>query len=250
MNQSVLTQSRAKRIEARLTRVQAVAGGLFFVFLLLHLSNTLLAAFGADTYNSFQRAVRVFYQHPLLELLLVVFPLISHVTAGVWLYVIRKKRRANRGLKFRLQTWAGFFLVLTVFGHVLATRGVSFWYGTFPEFAGVSFSLWWVPGYFYPYYFLLFMAGLYHGTMGAGMLLRRAGLVRSTASSRTNSGLLFVGAAVATISLLAFGGKLFEIDDPRDNDYARQYAEFFDIDLGSGATERTEAAGVKRGQKN
>jgi len=236
MTRPIPTQSRAKDIEARLTRVQAIAGGLFLIFLVLHLSNTVLAGLGPETYNSFQRTVRVIYQQPLLELLLVVFPLLSHAIAGVWLYVIRKKRRAKRGLKYQLQTWAGFFLLFTVFGHALATRGISFWYGPFPEFAGVSFSLWWVPGYFYPYYFLLFMAGLYHGALGAGILLRRAGVVSTSPSNQVPSGLLVAGAVAVTVSLLAFGGKLFTIDDPRDNDYARQYAEFFDIDLSPGAT--------------
>jgi len=225
-----------EQLEARLVTVQAIAGGLFFIFLVLHLSNNLLAGLGSDTYNNYQRAVRVIYQHPVLELLLVVLPLLSHVIAGVWLYVIRKKWQINRGLRYRLQTWAGFFLLLTVFGHALATRGVSYWFGAFPEFAGVSFSLWWVPAYFYPYYFLLFMAGLYHGAMGAGVLSRRLGIIRAGTPNRVPAIVLIVGAIGVTLSLLAFGGKLFTIDDPRNNDYARQYAEFFDIDLGTDAS--------------
>ncbi len=242
MTQSQSTEANVKRpeqLEARLVAVQAIAGGLFFIFLVLHLSNNVLAGLGADTYNTYQRTVRAIYQQPVLELLLVVLPLLSHVIAGVWLYRIRKKWQMNRGLRYRLQTWAGFFLLLTVFGHTLATRGVSFWYGAFPEFAGISFSLWWVPAYFYPYYFLLFMAGLYHGAMGAGMIARRLGIIRSGTANHVPSAVLIVGAIGVSISLLAFGGKLFTIDDPRDNDYARQYAEFFDIDLGPGASNTT-----------
>jgi len=216
MTRPIPTQSRAKDIEARLTRVQAIAGGLFLIFLVLHLSNTVLAGLGPETYNSFQRTVRVIYQQPLLELLLVVFPLLSHAIAGVWLYVIRKKRRAKRGLKYQLQTWAGFFLLFTVFGHALATRGISFWYGPFPEFAGVSV-------------FAMVGTGLFLSVL----LLA---VVSTSPSNQVPSGLLVAGAVVVTVSLLAFGGKLFTIDDPRDNDYARQYAEFFDIDLSPGAT--------------
>jgi len=234
-NQSQAAHSTGQLLEARLGNVQAIAGGLFFVFLLLHLSNNLLAGLGVETYNSYQRAVRAIYQQPVLELLLVVVPLISHAVAGVWLYRLRKKWQLKRGLKYQLQTWAGFFLLLTVFGHALATRGVSFFFGPFAEFAGVSFSLWWVPAYFYPYYFLLFMAGLYHGTMGAAMLLQRLGVWRSHPSSRIHAVVLGVGAIGVSLSLVAFGGKLFAIDDPPDNDYARQYAEFFDIDLGQNA---------------
>jgi len=226
-----LPETRAKSTEAMLVRAQAIAGSLFFVFLVLHLSNTLSAAFGPETYNSYQRTIRQIYQHPLLEIILVILPLLTHAIAGVWLYLVRKKWRISRTIKYRIQTWAGFFLILVVFGHMLATRGVSYWYGPFPEFGGVAFALWWVPSYFYPYYFLLFMAGLYHGSMGAATLLRRTGLLRPSSSNRLPLFVASFGAVGAICVLLAFGGVLFEIDDPRDNDYARQYGQLFDIDL-------------------
>lgn len=225
------TKAQAKNSEAALVKAQAVAGALFFVFLVLHLSNTLLAGFGAETYNSYQRAVRTIYQHPILELVLVVGPLIVHIISGLWLYLLRKKWQINQTLRYRVQTWAGLFLVLVVFGHMLATRGISFWYGAFPEFQGVAFSIWWIPGYFYPYYFLLFMAGLYHGSMGAATLLRRGGIIQSTSSKWLPFCVGTFGTAGVIAALLGFGGVLFEIDDPRDNDYARQYSEIFNIDL-------------------
>jgi len=219
-------------IESRLVVAQAVAGTLFLVFLVLHLSNTFLAVFGPEAYNGYQRAVRQIYQYPLLELLLVIGPLITHVIAGLWLYRIRKSRRLTRALRYRLQSWAGFFLLLVVFGHVLATRGISYWYGVFAEFEGVSFSLWWVPAYFYPYYFLLFMAGLYHGSMGVLSVMKRFGFMRVRARSNYFPALVAgLGAVGAILILLAFGGFLFEIDDPRDNDYARQYGELMNIEL-------------------
>ena len=131
-------------------------------------------------------------------------------------------------LKYRVQSWAGFFLLFVVFGHALATRGISFFYGVVPGFEGVSFSLWWVPAYFYPYYFLLFIAGLYHATMGISGLLKRRGFKQAARLPVVVSAL---GAIGVSLALLGFGGVLFEIDDPRDNDYARQYSELMDIDL-------------------
>ena len=217
--------------EALLVRAQALAGVLFFIFLVLHLSNTVLAAFGAETYNNYQQVIQKIYQHPILEIVLVIGPLLTHAVAGVWLYLARKKWRFNRSMKHRIQTWGGFFLLLVVFGHLLATRGISYWYGVFPGFEGVSFSLWWVPSYFYPYYFLLFMAGLHHGSMGAATLLSRAGLIRTAPSRWLPQGLVTLGAITATFALLGFGGALFETDDPRDNDYARQYSELLGVDL-------------------
>ena len=107
MTQPQSTEASVKRpeqLEARLVTVQAIAGGLFFIFLILHLSNNLLAGLGSETYNNYQRAVRAIYQQPVLGLVLVVLPLLSHVIAGVWLYRIRKKWQMNRGLKYRMHT--------------------------------------------------------------------------------------------------------------------------------------------------
>ena len=76
------------------------------------------------------------------------------------------------------------------------------------------------------------MAGLYHSTMGAGAVLRRLGKQPVILSGRQRGMVMLLGALLVSGSLLGFGGVLFEIENPRDNDYARQYAEFFDLDLG------------------
>lgn len=217
--------------ENNLVRLQAIGGALFTVFLVLHLSNTLLAPFGPEVYNNYQRVSRLFYQQPLLEIIFVLGPLVTHAIAGIWLYILRKKWRRSPALRYRLQSWAGLFLLLVVFGHVIATRGISFWFDAFPEFEGISFSLWWVPSYFYPYYFLLFMAGLYHGTMGLSVLLKRGGYGQLAASKALPLLVTTLGAIGVSFALLGFGGVLFEIDDPRGNDYARQYSELLDIEL-------------------
>ncbi|MEH6571349.1 MAG: hypothetical protein V7709_19865 [Halioglobus sp.] len=228
---SVTGQTRARNTESKLVIAQAVAGSLFFVFLVLHLSNTLLAPLGPEIYNDYQRSIRQIYQHPLLEWVLVIGPLLTHVVVGLWLYKIRKKWQFKRSLKYRIQSWAGFFLLFVVFGHILATRGISYWYGPFAEFEGVSFSLWWVPGYFYPYYFLLFMAGLYHGTMGAANVIQGVFPGRRSKSKWLPYIVPSFGAIGVVLALLSFGGLLFEIEDPRSNDYARQYGELMDIDF-------------------
>ena len=218
-------------VEKRLVKVQAFAGALFFLFLVMHLCNTLVAPFGAEAYNSVQLLLQKVYQHPALELSLVVVPLLSHAVAGLWLYVLRRRWRVTRPIRYRLQTWAGLFLLLVVIGHALATRGVAYWFDAVPGFQGVAFSLWWMPGYFYPYYFLLFMAGLYHGVTGVQQIRRRMG----GSSGTVRVGYSLTGYAIAavfvTAALLSFGGQLVEIADPRDSDYARQYSEFFGIDL-------------------
>ena len=67
--------------------------------------------------------------------------------------------------------------------------------------------------------------------MGAGAVLRRLGMQPVILSGRQRGAAMLLGASLVSGSLLAFGGVLFEVEDPRDNDYARQYGEFFSLDL-------------------
>ena len=217
-------------IEPALKKIQAVAGILFSVFLVLHLTNTALAAFGSGVYNQFQQAIQGFYQFPLFELGFVLLPLITHAVVGITLIFLRRaKGRSKAQTKHQLHTWAGFFLLLVVFGHVLATRGLGYFYDAAPGFEGVSFTLWWMPGYFYGYYFLLFMAGYYHSALGIQHIARRFFQTGRKPSLNWRGNL--TAAVIAVTALLAFGGVLFEIADPGDNDFARQYAKILDLDL-------------------
>ncbi len=215
----------------RLRRVQAVAGIAFFMFLILHLGNTLLAALGPIPYNNYQQLLQGYYQNPAIELTLVILPLFTHITVAIWLYYLRKRTSQKPALRQRLNSWAGVFLLLVVFGHMLATRGIGYWFDAPPGFAGISFTLWWVPAYFYPYYFLLFMAGLYHSYNGLALLLARAGLPKLHRNSMARYVVMITGATGVILSLLSFGGQIFDIHDPRDSNYARAYTALLEIDL-------------------
>jgi len=215
-------------------KVQALAGIMFFTFLVLHLANTALAAFGYEIYNTVQTTLRLFYQFPVFELLFVILPLVAHVIAGISLIFIRKKNERSNpppklSIKHRMHSIAGFFLLAVVFAHVLATRGFAYFLDAAPGFEGISFTLWFMPFYFYPYYFLLFMAGFYHSQQGANRIFMRYSGIRivPALSKRLNQ-----AAALAVVAaLLGFGGILFDIPDPSDNDYARQYARLLNLDI-------------------
>lgn len=220
MTDLTMTTSPAAGTETRLKQAQAIAGALFGTFVLIHLSNIAIAPFGVDAFNTYQRALRQFYQHPIIELLVVMGPLLVHAGAGIWLYFIRRQRpmSARRPLLQRLHTWAGCFLLLVIVGHVLAVRGPSFFYGVFPEFEGLSFSLWYFPAYFYPYYFLLALAGFYHATNGLRTLAARQGV---RISRDVQVWATVIAALWILVALLSLGGVLTDVGNQSDHGFAQ-----------------------------
>lgn len=222
-----MSRMNSRHLERRLMHVQAVAGALFAVFVLLHLSNIALAPFGPEVFNQYQRVIRQVYQFPLIELLLVLGPLLVHAVVGVWLYLIRRGGRSERPLRARLHSWAGVFLLVFIFGHILAVRGPSYFFGVYPEFEGLHFSLWYFPHYFFPYYFLLTMAGFFHAGNGLRMIAARQGLHVSPATQLT---VMMIAAAWIALSLMALGGLLFTLGNPADSEFAQLGASLFGLD--------------------
>ncbi|MBT4160665.1 MAG: hypothetical protein HOC70_01460 [Gammaproteobacteria bacterium] len=216
-------------VRSRLRQVQAVAGAVFSLFVLLHLSNIATAPFGIDIFNDYQRLIRRIYQYPLIEITVVLLPILAHAIAGIWLWLLRRQSPAQkRSWRARLHTWAGCFLLIFIIGHILAVRGSSFFFGVFPEFEGLTFSLWYLPAYFYPYYFLLALAGFYHATHGLRTLAARRGY---QLPARLHTGIVIVAAFWFAVSLLALGGVLVDVPNPVDNDFARLSAQLLDMDI-------------------
>lgn len=210
----------------RLRATQGIAGGLFSLFLLVHLANFYLAPFGLEAYNGFQQLARTVYQYPLVELLVVALPVLTHIICGLWLIVL--KRRVTGKMTMSWQTVAGLFLSLVIVGHVVAVRGPSLLYGVYPGFEGLSFSLWYFPAYFYPYYFLLALAGFYHMMTGFARLGSRYQLV---AAGSVPSALTVVVAIWTLVSLLALDGQLFEVPVPSASAFAKLGEELFGMDI-------------------
>lgn len=207
-----------------LVQTQAVSGLLFSLFLLVHLTNTALAVIGPDQYNRFQAAARGVYQWPLLELGLIA-ALTVHIVTGILRMRARRGSKAKPPLRLRLHRYAGYYLAVFVFGHIAATRLPAVLADAPPFFGGVSFSLHFLPWFFYPYYALLGIAGLYHAFYGIPVALGALG-VRAPRWIRRGPGFwvpVAIGAAIVLTALLGFGGALYEIDDPFDNDFARAY---------------------------
>ena len=218
--------------ERRLLQVQAVSGSIFFLFTLTHLLNTGVATLGVEAYDRFQELARWFYQNPLLEVLFLALPLLVHAAAAVERLRRSGFRRKNKTLRSRLHRYSGYFLFAVIWGHVLAVRGPSLFQGFHPGFAGLSFSLWWVPALFYPYYVLLALSALYHGTNG--LMLSASVFGRPFPGVLRNGWGFWVPIAstgvILMLGIAALGGHLFPIPDPTDNPYARMW-EDLGVDL-------------------
>ena len=207
-----------------LKQIQAGSGALFAVFVALHLINTWLAGLGPAAYDGVQSVLRSVYQFAPVEALLLA-ALAVHLVVGIMRIVQEPKRQLSA--RARWHRYAGFFLALFIGGHILAVRGSSWFYDVYPGFEGLAFSVAAVPAYFYPYYFLLGMAGFYHALNGLSIALPRLGLnVRLPTSGLK---LATAGAAVLmTVTLLGFGGVLFVVGDPADSPFARLALEIVD----------------------
>ena len=197
--------------------VQAVSGLLFGIFVCLHLFNTWLAALGPDVYDGVQSTLRPLYQALVVEAL-VLAALAVHIVAGVTRIVTEPRRTLSR--RARLHRYAGFFLLLVIGGHITAVRGASWFFDVYPGFEGLAFSIAAVPGYFYPYYFLLAVAGFYHGINGTGIALGRLG-GSLRLSNGTLRALTACAAGLTLLALLGFGGVFFDVGDVYASDFAR-----------------------------
>jgi succinate dehydrogenase/fumarate reductase cytochrome b subunit len=211
--------------EVRLLRAQSLSGVAFSLFLLLHLANQGVAALGADRYDQAQCALRRGYQSAPLELGLVLAPLLVHVTTAVMRLLDRRRRRVPTPVSraSRLHRLSGIVLLVFFAGHVAATRGASLIYGVYPGFAGVAFTLRWVPAYFWPYYLVFGVAGAYHLVYGLGVALPILGVSAGRVLRRPA---ILAPAAVAlglcvAVGLLGFGGAFFPVGHPEDSAYAR-----------------------------
>lgn len=217
------TRAPARVSEATLARVQAWSGLTFGAFLALHLFNVLLAVLGPAAHDRVQGALRGAYQAPPVELVVVALALVLHVGAGVWR--ARRRARATTDARTRLHRRLGWALAVIVVGHVAATRGPSLLLGIWPGFAGVSFTLHWLPEVFYPYYFAFGLMGAAHLGIGVARSVRL--LTRRALPGSRRAGVIGLAlfAAALLLALLAYGGRLFPVPDPMTGEYARLYTE-------------------------
>lgn len=199
-------------------RLQAVTGLALAGFVALHLLNTWSGMLGPDVYDAVQTRLRPVYQLPVIEWMLALC-LLVHAGLGL---LRRPWRRVGSTTPTRPRWHArtGLFLAVCVGGHVLAVRFPSLLYGYFPGAEGIAYSLQTVPGFFYPYYFMLALAGFTHAAGGVRNAIGRLTPMRPGVGFP--GPLALGGAAFATAAaLLVLGAGAFD----SDREWIRWYVE-------------------------
>jgi succinate dehydrogenase/fumarate reductase cytochrome b subunit len=210
---------------ARLSRLQAQSGLAVGVFLVAHLIALVASSFGPGIYDAVQGVTRRVYTFWPVELALLGC-LALHLSIGLRLAWRRRKAGGAKHrppLRLRLHRYAAYFLTLVIVGHIAATRLPDLLEGAKPGFTGLSFTLWHLPLIFYPYYFLLALAGLYHLLHGTTLALGR--LDRPLPGPLRKRGVFWTAVAISSVACvlgwLSLGGHLYEIPDPRVSKYAK-----------------------------
>ncbi len=214
-----------------LKQIQAATGLLFAAFLGMHLINTWLATFGPAAYDGVQGVLRQVYQFAPFEALFLA-ALSVHLVVGVLRIVTEPKRVLNQ--RARWHRYAGFFLLVFIAGHITAVRGTSWFYDVYPGFAGLAFSIDAVPGYFYPYYFLLGLAGFYHGLNGVSIALGRLN-VRFPLTTPMLARATMAAMVFTLLALGGLGGWYYDVGNVSESDFAvlttRIASEVFGVSL-------------------
>lgn len=181
-------EPRSARPPIKLGPIQAASGAIFALFLILHLATAASGLLGIKSYDSTLGLLRRIYRpHVAVELIVIGTSGSIHIACAIWQMIRRRKIFALKGpLWMRAHRLSGYFLLLAIVGHVLATR-VAPTLATGPtatgkaDFAFLAYATLAAPYFFWPYYVTLAVAGCLH--LGLGLHLASRVLGRRTAGS-------------------------------------------------------------------
>ena len=214
------SQSEATLSDTTLLRIQVGSGILFATFLVLHLSNTMVSSAGQTTYDSFQRAVRWYYQFPPIEIAVVAGSATVHAWAGLlrgWRRVGKffgpQTRRVIPPLRMRWHRWCGYVILLILPGHVAGTRLPGLLEGLPADFSFVHFSIKHWPWFFYPYLLIYGVSAVFHLIHGTLLSLGVCGIAlprRAMEGKSKPFWTMFLAISLLLfLGILALGGNFF-----------------------------------------
>lgn len=235
-------QPKTALSDITLFRIQAGSGLLFATFLVLHLTNTILGSAGESAYDSYQRAVRLYYQFPPAEIVVVFGAATVHAWAGLtrgWRRLRNlfdpQARRFVPPLRVRLHRWCGYAVLLIIPGHVSGTRFPSLLEGVPVDFSFVYFSISNWPWFFYPYLLVYAACASYHLFHGTLVSLGLFGVTKAGWGMSEKSK-PFWTACIATsllviVGIFSLGGNFFQPRTDRFPElkafYEKKFQEIF-----------------------
>ena len=186
-----------------LHKVQAASGLAFAVFLSLHLATTASTSEDPETYDQVLNLTRMIYRaHPIVEVAMVAVPALVHITCALLRILIRRRRGtlAPSSIPMRIHRYTGYVLLLSITGHVAATRfmpmmGAGALATGKADLSFISYSLLNWPLFFDVYYLVFGLSGAVHLFLGLGIALRvlKPRLIKAHAARTIGT----VGASIA-----------------------------------------------------
>jgi succinate dehydrogenase/fumarate reductase cytochrome b subunit len=202
-------------LRTALIRTQAITGLGFAGFLIVHLATVTAALLGPGRANEALALARRGYQLPAVELAMLTC-LTVHVLAGMWRWRSFERERAPSNPSTRAHRISGRVLALVLVGHVLATRGPTWFFEVPVDMGLVSYTLERYGAVFYPYYVALYAFGAFHMVRGVQLALARvrAPIPAAWLRMSRHGWRWWVGgfAALALAALLGLGGLLYSLD--------------------------------------
>eukprot|EP01097_Dermamoeba_algensis_P002468 TRINITY_DN1976_c0_g1_i1.p1 TRINITY_DN1976_c0_g1~~TRINITY_DN1976_c0_g1_i1.p1 ORF type:complete len:301 (-),score=46.29 TRINITY_DN1976_c0_g1_i1:93-995(-) len=158
--------------ERTLRLAQAISGVGFTSFLSLHIVNALFANFGPVAYDEIQRLLRFYYQHPIVEPLVIGSSLLIHeVVSLMRIYRRRNRKEIVQNPELVYHRYTGYIILAFITGHILSTRGAYLLDNIPSNSSLISFTLEYWPLVFYPYYAVFSISGFYHNLYGLRKVL-------------------------------------------------------------------------------
>jgi len=222
-----------KMDETQLIKLQAGSGLIFSSFLGIHLANSFIANLGPLGYDEIKRLLRLYYQNPVIEIGLFSSLFVHQIVSGIRIYR-RLKQKKNHPkhdhiTALDIHRYAGLVIGTVVLVHVFFTRIPHLIFKDDSDFTLITFTLKTWPYFFYPYYIVFSISGLYHLMYGFFKALRVFGLHKITLSTNTFNILFSAGALTLFSAVLAFSGIYFPV--PIEHEARKQ--RFYEIVLPS-----------------
>ena len=209
--------------------LNAVSGLLFGLFLVMHLlSHYAITLAGYDEANEILQGLRKVYRNPIFEAVLF-GSLITHMYSNVCLYMSRNriastvkeddnKKKKVGTMELNAHRIAGYFLSLSIFGHVTATRLVPMFILDDSSEYDYSFAIDaanHLPGpFFFVYLALLGITGGWHLIYGSWSAIAtlRGGSIRGKSMPMVLKVAAMVNHLIIVLSIMVLGGVFYKID--------------------------------------